>query len=153
METDDLVFWKALDELAGSGDIVIDRAEGTVHPRYPDLVYPLDYGYLSGTVGGDGDGIDVWVSAGSDSRLNRACDTLQRGNCLRGIPSTCPPVGQVGGDGPSVATPRPHLNDVGGAVCCPPPPSRASITFGLYRASALATHHASPDHPMALRSS
>lgn len=64
MGTDDLRFWKALDELVGSSDIVIDRAKGTAHPRYPGLVYPLDYGYLSGTVGGDGDGIDVWVGAG-----------------------------------------------------------------------------------------
>jgi inorganic pyrophosphatase len=26
-------------------------------------VYPLDYGYLEGTVAGDGDGIDVWIGS------------------------------------------------------------------------------------------
>lgn len=25
------------------------------------MIYPLDYGYLEGTDGGDGEGIDVWL--------------------------------------------------------------------------------------------
>jgi inorganic pyrophosphatase len=34
---------------------------GTAHPRYPDFIYPLDYGYLEGTQAADGGGIDVWL--------------------------------------------------------------------------------------------
>lgn len=38
-------FWSALDELVAGSDLVIDRPQGAAHPRYPDLVYPLDYGF------------------------------------------------------------------------------------------------------------
>ncbi len=57
-------FWHALDALVASSSLVIDRRVGSAHPRYPDFVYPLDYGYLAGTSSGDGDGIDVWIGAG-----------------------------------------------------------------------------------------
>jgi inorganic pyrophosphatase len=40
--------------------VVIDRRRDSRHPRYPDQVYPLDYGYLEGTVAADRGGIDVW---------------------------------------------------------------------------------------------
>jgi len=55
------IFWRSLDMLVGSSQLVIDRPAGSTHPRYPDFVYPLDYGYLAGTSAADGGGIDVWV--------------------------------------------------------------------------------------------
>lgn len=45
-------------------EIVIDRPKGTSHPRYPDSIYPVDYGYLRDTASMDGSGIDVWVGTG-----------------------------------------------------------------------------------------
>lgn len=66
----DEAFWVALQELVQSARLVLDRPKGTAHPRYPDFVYPLDYGYLEGTSSIDGGGIDVW--AGS---LNRSTIT------------------------------------------------------------------------------
>ena len=57
-------FWKALDELVSTSDIVIDRPKGTAHPRYPDFIYKVDYGYLKDTSSMDGAGIDVWVGTG-----------------------------------------------------------------------------------------
>ena len=60
----DDAFWAALDQLMVSSRLVIDRPKGTAHPRYPDMIYPLDYGYLADTTAMDGGGIDVW--AGSD---------------------------------------------------------------------------------------
>lgn len=56
-------FWEHLQQLVHTSRIVIDRPQQSVHPRYPDLIYPLDYGYLDGTTSGDGDGIDVWVGS------------------------------------------------------------------------------------------
>jgi len=53
-------FWLALDKLVADSEIVIDRSKGSAHPRYPDFIYPLDYGYLKGTTAMDGDGVDVW---------------------------------------------------------------------------------------------
>lgn len=54
-------FFSTLDELARTSEVVIDRPRGSVHPRIPQVIYPLDYGYLDGTTSGDGDGIDVFV--------------------------------------------------------------------------------------------
>jgi inorganic pyrophosphatase len=56
-------FWPDLDQLVAQHAIVVDRARGTAHPRYPDFVYPLDYGYLEGTRSMDGGGIDVWLGS------------------------------------------------------------------------------------------
>ncbi len=54
-------FWKAVDELVKSSEIVIDRPKGSAHPKYPGFIYKADYGYLKDTSSMDGDGIDVWV--------------------------------------------------------------------------------------------
>ena len=53
-------FWQAIDSLASSGRIVIDRPKGSSHPKYPDCIYPVDYGYLENTTSMDGDGVDIW---------------------------------------------------------------------------------------------
>lgn len=53
-------FWSAIDKLLESSEVVIDRPKGSAHPRYPDFIYPLDYGYLKDTGSMDGEGIDVW---------------------------------------------------------------------------------------------
>lgn len=60
----DTEFWNALDELVDNSEIIIDRPKGTSHPKYPDFVYRVDYGYLKGTSSMDGAGIDVWVGSG-----------------------------------------------------------------------------------------
>lgn len=50
-------------ELLVTNKIVIDRPKGVSHPRYPDYIYPLDYGYVENTTASDGDGIDVWMGS------------------------------------------------------------------------------------------
>lgn len=57
-------FWNIVEQLIRHVRIEIDRPKGTAHPRYPEMVYPVDYGYLVGTTGTDGEGIDIFV--GSD---------------------------------------------------------------------------------------
>ena len=59
----DTSFWHALAHLAANNSIVIDRPKGSPHPRYPEVIYPLDYGYLEGTTSADGDGTDVWLGS------------------------------------------------------------------------------------------
>lgn len=61
MNTDN--FWHKLDQLVTEHERVIDRPKGSRHPRYPEMVYPLDYGYLAGTQAADGAPIDVWVGS------------------------------------------------------------------------------------------
>ena len=57
-------FWDSLQRLVDESEIVLDRPAGSSHPRFPEIVYPFDYGYLKDTSGGDGHGIDVWVGPG-----------------------------------------------------------------------------------------
>lgn len=42
-------------------DIKIDRPAGSIHPKYPDLTYPVNYGYIPGVFGGDGEELDVYL--------------------------------------------------------------------------------------------
>jgi inorganic pyrophosphatase len=68
--TADTDFWQALEKLVSESEIIIDRPKGTAHPRYPDFIYPLDYGYLKGTSAPDGDGIDVWRGSDPAERID-----------------------------------------------------------------------------------
>ncbi len=54
-------FWEAIDTLVSQSEIIIDRPKGSAHPKYPDFIYEVDYGYLKNTSSMDGGGIDVWV--------------------------------------------------------------------------------------------
>jgi inorganic pyrophosphatase len=58
-----------MDQLVAHCRLVIDRPQGTPHPRYPAFIYPYDYGYLEGTLAMDQGGIDVWVGSGSERRV------------------------------------------------------------------------------------
>ena len=69
-------FWQTLDELVAASEIVIDRPKGSAHPRFPDLIYPLDYGYLDGTTAGDGDGIDVWIGNAEERNVTAIACTV-----------------------------------------------------------------------------
>ena len=42
----DASFWHEIAQLAKTNVIIIDRPKGSAHPRYPQVIYPLDYGYL-----------------------------------------------------------------------------------------------------------
>ncbi len=61
-------FWELIDKLFANCNIEIDRPKGSAHPKYTDYIYPLDYGFLKGTVSSDGSGIDVWVGS-SDNKI------------------------------------------------------------------------------------
>lgn len=65
-------FWTRLTSFVSGASVVVDRPKGSAHPRFPGLIYPLDYGYVSGLRSGDGDGVDVWIG----SRKGRAITAL-----------------------------------------------------------------------------
>jgi inorganic pyrophosphatase len=69
-------FWASLDRLVANNRLVIDRPAGSHHPRYPEVIYPLDYGYLEGTTAGDGAGIDAWQGASGASTLDSVILTV-----------------------------------------------------------------------------
>jgi len=39
----------------------IDRPMGFVHPNYPDMIYPINYGYIEGIFAADGEEQDVYI--------------------------------------------------------------------------------------------
>ena len=45
---------------------IIDRPAGSCHPRFPDLIYPVNYGYAEGVFAGDGEEQDVYVLGTSE---------------------------------------------------------------------------------------
>lgn len=42
-------------------DIKIDRPKGSVHPKHPDMVYPVNYGYIPNVFSADGEELDVYL--------------------------------------------------------------------------------------------
>ncbi len=68
-------FWELLDELVNSSEIIIDRPKGTAHPKYPNFIYKVDYGYLKNTSSMDGAGIDVWVGS-ADKKIDAIICTV-----------------------------------------------------------------------------
>ena len=41
--------------------VFIDRPMGTCHPKHKDIYYPVNYGYISGIIAGDGEEQDAYV--------------------------------------------------------------------------------------------
>ena len=48
----------------------IDRPLGSAHPRHPEMIYPINYGYVDGVFAGDGAEQDVYVF-GTDQPLEK----------------------------------------------------------------------------------
>ena len=69
-------FWKRLITILNESEMVIDRPKGSTHPKYPKIVFPLDYGYLKNTSGGDGNEIDVWLGSLENKELNAIVCTV-----------------------------------------------------------------------------
>lgn len=40
--------------------VTIDRPLGSKHPKH-DIIYPVNYGYVDGVIGGDGEEQDVYI--------------------------------------------------------------------------------------------
>jgi inorganic pyrophosphatase len=63
-------FWEFMEKLVSSTSIIIDRPKGSTHPHFPELTYPLDYGYLKDTKSTDGGGIDVWLGSLGSKKID-----------------------------------------------------------------------------------
>ena len=76
LETYNKSFWEVIDALVSSGKIVVDRPKGSVHPRFPNIKYEVDYGYIENTSSMDGGGIDVWLGSLADKQVNAIICTV-----------------------------------------------------------------------------
>ena len=41
--------------------VKIDRPLGSAHPNHPDMIYPVNYGYIEGIIAPDGEEQDAYV--------------------------------------------------------------------------------------------
>mgnify|MGYP003484870137 FL=1 len=41
--------------------VTVDRPLGSYHPEHPDIYYPINYGYIEGTMAADGEEEDAYV--------------------------------------------------------------------------------------------
>jgi inorganic pyrophosphatase len=69
-------FWDALDSLVRDSELVVDRPKASHHPRFPQIVFPVDYGYLKNTASMDGNGIDVWRGSDSSVKIDAVVCTI-----------------------------------------------------------------------------
>ena len=70
LNTFDADFWTAIDKLVMDNKIIIDRPKGTAHPKYSNIIYNVDYGYLQNTKSMDDSGIDIYVGSNQDKRVD-----------------------------------------------------------------------------------
>lgn len=66
---DKLKFKSELEKLLLSSRVIIDRPKGSAHLRYPEYIYPLDYGYIEGTKSQDGGELMCGVDLEIEKRL------------------------------------------------------------------------------------
>lgn len=57
--------------------IEIDRPIGTPHPKHPEIIYPINYGYIPNVLGGDGEELDVYI-LGIDERIEEGGSTTAK---------------------------------------------------------------------------
>jgi F420 biosynthesis protein FbiB-like protein len=69
-------FWRYLDQLVSESQIEIDRPKGSAHPAFPELIYPLDYGFLRNTTTVDGGGIDLFLGSRPEPLLDALALTV-----------------------------------------------------------------------------
>ena len=64
-----IVFWQKLFTLLLSSSCTIDRPKGSHHFKYRNLVYPVDYGFLTDTTGSDQAPIDVFKGSKGGTKV------------------------------------------------------------------------------------
>lgn len=69
-------YWDYLEKILENHEIIIDRPKGTAHPRYQEVIYPLDYGFLKDTTTVDGGGIDIFVGSKKHKKIEGVICTV-----------------------------------------------------------------------------
>jgi inorganic pyrophosphatase len=70
--------WPAWEALIARNGITIDRPRRSHHPDYPDIIYPIDYGFIDGTTSGDGQEVDVFVGSSETGLIGGILTTDHR---------------------------------------------------------------------------
>ena len=70
--------WEAWERTVEARGVTIDRPYRSAHPAYPSIVYPIDYGYVNGTMAGDGHEVDVFVGSADNGLVGTMVTTDHR---------------------------------------------------------------------------
>ena len=98
-QADEQPFWTRLDRLVQESTVVVDRPRGACHPRFPELVYPMDCGYLAETRTTDDGGVDVWLGSLAEWRVTSALITSVTPSTMRRSIIPTPPRDGTGAAG------------------------------------------------------
>lgn len=63
-------FWEMLERIVEKSNLIIDRPQGSIHPKYSDIIYEINYGYLENTTSMDNGGIDCWCGSMQNKVVN-----------------------------------------------------------------------------------
>lgn len=69
-------FWKHLDALVRDSEIIIDRPKDLPHPKFPDFIYPVNYGYLKNVSSADGNDLDIFVGTSKENIIDAIICTV-----------------------------------------------------------------------------
>ncbi|MBX2819391.1 MAG: hypothetical protein KTR29_06900 [Rhodothermaceae bacterium] len=58
--------WPAWEKLIEQNGVTIDRPYQSIHPDYPAIVYPINYGYINNTLGSDQEEIDIFIGTATN---------------------------------------------------------------------------------------
>jgi inorganic pyrophosphatase len=59
------VDWDMWDGIFRLRGVTVERSAGSAHPRYPGIIYPIDYGFVNDTLANDGEPVDVFLGSAS----------------------------------------------------------------------------------------
>jgi inorganic pyrophosphatase len=72
----EIIFWEYLEKLVQENEIIIDRPKGTNHPKYNNIIYPIDYGYIKNTKSMDNGGIDIFLGSDPHKKIDTLISTI-----------------------------------------------------------------------------
>ena len=55
--------------------VIVDRKMGSRHPKYTDMIYPINYGYVPGVFAEDGEEQDAYI-LGVDFAVDEFCGVV-----------------------------------------------------------------------------
>jgi inorganic pyrophosphatase len=59
-----------LEKIVNKNGIIIDRPKGTKHPKYNNMLYVVDYGYIKNTKSMDNSGINIFVGSDNNKKID-----------------------------------------------------------------------------------